>query len=82
MAKKAVEKREELEDMLVEAEEPKEGNLSEPKSGRISIQKYFQLHGSEIHMYTRAYLGEQFRGIMKSKDEWTKEIKKIMEGDK
>lgn len=82
MAKKAVEKREELEDMLVEAEEPKEGNLSEPKSVSISIQKYFQLHGSEIHMYTRAYLGEQFRGIMKSKDEWTKEIKKIMEGDK
>ena len=68
MGKKAVEKREELEDMLVEeaveAKEPKEGNLSEPKSGGISIQKYFQLHGSEIHMYTRAYLGEQFRGIM------------------
>ena len=75
MAKKAVEKREELEDMLVEAEEPKAVNLSEPKSGGISIQKYLQLHGSKIHMYTRAYLREQFRGIILSKDEWEKRIK-------
>ncbi len=75
MAKKAVEKTEELEDMLVEAEEPKTGNLSEPKSGGISIQKYLQLYGSEIHAYSRAYLGEQFRGIILSRDEWEKRIK-------
>ena len=82
MAKKAVEKREELEDMLVGAEEPKAVNLSEPKSGGISIQKYLQLYGSEIHMYSRAYLGEQFRGIILSKEAWKAEINKIMEGEK
>lgn len=64
------------------ADTPKTGNLSEPKSASISIEKFFQLHAPEIHSYTRAYLGEQFRGIMKSKEEWTEELKKIMEGDK
>ena len=75
MAKKTVK--------LTDGVEIKESvNLSEPKSDGISIQKYFQLYGSEIHAYTQAYLGEQFRGIMKSKDEWDKEINQIMEGDK
>ncbi len=86
MAKKAVEKTEELEDMLVEevveTERPKTGNLSEPKSDGISIQKYLQLYGSEIHAYSRAYLREQFRGIIKSKEAWKVEINKIMEGKK
>jgi len=49
---------------------------------KISIQKYFQLYASEIHSYTRAYLGEQFRGIMKEKEAWKEEINKIMEGEK
>lgn len=79
----------------VEAEEPqadapveetvvpkKTGNLSESKSDKIGIGKYLQLHGSEIHRYTRASFVEEFRGIMKSKTEWDAEIKKIMEGDK
>ena len=60
----------------------KKGNLSESKSVRISISKYLQLHGSSIHLYTRAGLGERFRGIMKSKDEWDMEINKNTEGDK
>jgi hypothetical protein len=66
----------------VVSEEPKEEHLSERKSGMISIQKYLQLHGSEIHMYTRAGLTERFRGIMKSKKGWDMEINKSMEGDK
>ena len=48
----------------------------------ISIKKYFQLHNSGVHQYSRAYLEVQFRGIMKTKESWDKEIKKIMEGDK
>jgi len=62
--------------------ESKKGNLSEPKSDMISINKYLQLYGSSIHKYTRAGLKEHFRGIIKSKEEWNKEINKIMEGDK
>jgi hypothetical protein len=52
------------------------------KGMKISIQKYLQLYASEIHLYTRAYLGEQFRGIMKEKEAWKEEINKVMEGEK
>lgn len=60
--------------------ESKSGNLSEPKSVGLSIKKYLQLYGSEIHKYTRAYFEQQFRGILKSKEAWDEEINKIMEG--
>lgn len=62
----------------------KTGKIKESKSKgmKISIQKYLQLYASEIHSYTRAYLGEQFRGIMKEKEAWKEEINKIMEGEK
>lgn len=55
---------------------------SENKSPGISIKKYFQLHGSDIHRYTRAYLEVQFRVIIKTTEEWKEEINKVMEGDK
>lgn len=60
----------------------KSGNLSEPKSEEISVAKYLQLYGSEIHPYTRAYAEERFRGIMKSKRSWDEAIKRLMEGDR
>lgn len=55
---------------------------SKPKGMKISIQKYLQLYASEIHLYTRAYLGEQFRGIMLNREAWEEEINKVMEGEK
>ena len=55
---------------------------SKSKGMKISIQKYLQLYASEIHSYTQAYLGEQFRGIMKEKEAWKEEINKLMEGEK
>ena len=51
------------------------GNLAEQKSSKIPLEKYFQLHDSGIHEYTRAYLVEKFRDILNTKEEWTKEIK-------
>jgi len=44
----------------------------EPEPIEMPIQKYFQLHSSEIHPYTRAYLEAQFRGIMNTKEAWRK----------
>lgn len=60
----------------------KKGNLSEQKSKQISIAKYLQIYGSEIHPYSRAYAEARFRGIIKSKGSWDEAIKKLMEGDK
>ncbi|MHA2426498.1 MAG: hypothetical protein ACXADB_00460 [Candidatus Hermodarchaeia archaeon] len=59
-------------------EEDKKKVISKPvkKKAEISIQKYFQLADPPIHAYTRAYLGEEFRGIIKTEDEWEKELKK------
>lgn len=56
--------------------------LSEPKSEEISIQKYFQLYNSGVHIYDKAYLGAQFCGINKTKEAWDAELKNIMEGKK
>jgi len=74
MAKKKTES-----DILMESEEM---ILTEPKSDQITIDKYLKLHTSGIHSYSRAYLIEQFRGIMNSKEAWDKKINKIMEGGK
>lgn len=60
---------------------PKSGNLSELKSELLSMDKYLRNHGSEIHPYTRAYLVEKFRGIIKSRDEWKEMIKTHLEGE-
>ena len=48
----------------------------EAKVPQIGVGKYFQLVNPPIHEYTRAYLSEQYRGIMKSKDGWETEMEK------
>ncbi len=58
------------------------GKAESVKEKKISIAKYFQLYGSGIHIYARAYLEVQFRDILKEKELWKQEINKIMEGDK
>jgi hypothetical protein len=53
------------------------------KSPKITIGKFFQLYGKNVHRYSQAYLGERFRGIMKTREEWSEEaeIKRNMEGE-
>lgn len=52
------------------------------KEPEIPIGKYFQLYGFGIHPYTQAYVGAEFRGIMKTKEEWTHTLGEYMEGNK
>lgn len=52
------------------------------QSGELTIGKYFQLYGSGIGVYQRAYAEERFRGIMKSKESWEATIHTFMEGEK
>jgi hypothetical protein len=83
VAKKAAKPAEEPMEEAIAEEAPKAkkgGNLSEPKSVRISARKYLQLHGEGIHKYTQAYVVEAYRGIMKTKTEWDEEIKKVLGG--
>jgi len=82
MAKKVENGTSKIKEPMAKAKRPKPGNLSELKPKRISIQKYLQLHVSELHLYHKSYLVEQFRGIMKTKEEWKEELKQIMEGKK
>ena len=46
------------------------------------LWKYIEIEEVEIHPYTRAYVVEQYRGILKTKDEWAKTLKPILEGNK
>jgi len=48
----------------------------------MNVKKYLQLYGSEIHEYTKAYMEQWFRGIIKSKGSWETTINKFMEGGK
>lgn len=82
MAKKTGNGGPKIKEPMAKVKGPKSRNLSEPKSKEISIQKYFQLHVSGLHLYYKAYLGGQFRGIMKTKEAWKEELKQIMEGKK
>ena len=82
MAKKMESGASKIKEPVAKVKRPKPGNLSELKSKKISIQKYLQLYVSELHLYYRAYLGGQFRGIMKTKEAWKEELKQIMEGKK
>lgn len=74
-------KKEETKKTEIGTKTPKSVDKSKDKSV-ISIGKYLQLHGSDIHKYSRAYLKVQFRGIMKTTETWKEEINKVMEGDK
>ncbi len=85
MAKKTETEQVEVEAVVVKPKKSavkKSPILSELKSGEISIQKYFQLHNSGVHIYDKAYLGEQFCRINKTKEAWDAELKNIMEGKK
>lgn len=40
----------------------------------ILLITYFERYRQEIHPYTRAFILPEYRGIIKSKDEWDKEL--------
>lgn len=44
------------------------------KEPEYPITKYFQLANPDIHIYTRAALEVQFRGIMKTESEWSEAL--------
>lgn len=46
------------------------------------VWKYFELFEPGMHPYTRAYVEERFRGKIKTRTEWAKAIKSLMEGNK
>jgi hypothetical protein len=56
-----------------------ENNVKEPK---YPMSKYFDLFHPDLHKYTRAYLEGEFRGILKTKDEWDSSINPKLEGNK
>jgi len=49
------------------------------KSVKITIAKYLQLHGSEIHRYTQAYKKAEYRDILKTEEDWKMVLKEFME---
>lgn len=56
---------------------------SNRKPVEITFEKYLHIGKPDITQYQAAYVGERFRGIMKSKDSWDTEMIKIMkEGDR
>ncbi len=52
---------------------------SKKKEPEITIEKYFQLEDPPVHIYTRSYVGVQFRGIIKTRDAWSEEMKQYFE---
>lgn len=50
------------------------------KAPKMPIEKYFRTVDPPIHIYTRAALGVQFRGIMKTEAEWAKELEEYTRG--
>lgn len=49
------------------------------KPAEYPIFKFIQLEASGMNRYQRAYVEERYRGILKSKEEWRKILKPILE---
>jgi len=63
----------------VEDEQKDEGQNKKPSNSvpvsqeyTMSYEKYLDLYDPKIHLYLRAYLKPQFRGLTKSQSEWEK----------
>jgi hypothetical protein len=52
------------------------------KQPKYPLFKYIQLEVPDMHQYTRAYVEAEYRGILKTKDEWKKTLKSVLEGNK
>lgn len=64
-----------------EAELEPKAAKSDVAQAKIPIWKYFQLKDPPIHEYTRAYLSEEFRGILKIEEDWAEELEKYTRGE-
>jgi hypothetical protein len=66
---------------VVEADILSKGDkeIKKKEEVKISVSKYFQLYGEEIDKYSKAYLTEELRGIIDTKESWDREIKELME---
>lgn len=42
----------------------------------MSFEKWVQVESVDMHPYTQAYIGADFRGIMKTKEGWAAEVSK------
>ena len=60
----------------------KSSRTRKPKKPTYPLFKYLELEVKDIHPYTRAYVIEQYRGILKTKEEWAETLKPILEGNK
>lgn len=60
----------------------KSSRTKKPKEPVYPLFKYIELEMKDIHPYTRAYVIEQFHGILKTKEEWAETLKPILEGNK
>ncbi len=49
------------------------------KEPKYTSTKYIELEVPYIHPYTSAYVEGQYRGILKTKDEWKETLKSVME---
>lgn len=47
-----------------------------PEEPKISFEKYLQLHRSDLHIYSAAYLKALHIGKMKTRGEWELEMTK------
>lgn len=74
------------EEGIIADKKPKSGrkkSASASKSVEITFEKYVQLHFRGINKYTRSYVGERFRGILKTKKGWDEALSQYtMEGNK
>lgn len=52
------------------------------KQPKYPLFKYIELEVPDMQRYTRASMEAQYRGILKTKDEWKITLKSILEGDK
>lgn len=57
-------------------------SVSKSKPVEITFEKYVQLHYGGMDKYIGSYVGERFRGILKTKEGWDKELSRYMEGNK
>ena len=42
---------------------------------QMSLDQYFKKQRPDVHVYTRAYVGSSYRGIIKTIKEWDDELK-------
>jgi hypothetical protein len=50
-------------------------NRKASKDVQMLLSQYFEQFAPSVHPYTRAYVSANYRGMLKTKDEWESELK-------